>query len=104
MSAGSYLVLWTTQGDELDVSPDVSVQSLDAARQRYIDSFGNVDSILTLTQMNGEDISILASQLVAWQMSTPESRAAEFAHHAAKMEEGATHRAIYGEDPTGEEL
>ena len=102
MSAGSYLVLWTTQGDELDVSPDVSVQSLDAARQRFIDSFGNLDSILTLTQMNGEDISILASQLVAWQMSTPESRAEGLAHEAAKMDEKASHRAIYGDDTVDE--
>ena len=76
--AYSFLRVWDAQGMliNLDIHDEPRI---DAAVTEWVDSGRTKDTVLHLTTLEGVPYTTLASNMVAWAHSTPESRKA-FAH------------------------
>jgi len=78
---GSWVILYDASDSawsfEVDDEPRI-----DAAVSRHIDSGGTVDTLLDLTTTDGFRTRIRASHVMAWFVSTPETRrrAVELSH------------------------
>lgn len=68
-----FLRLWDHHGGCVDVGLDEEPR-VDAAVQLWIDSGRQRDTVLSLVTVEGTTFRILASTIVAWMESTPESR------------------------------
>ena len=73
VARGTYLKLFDAQGEIYCVSADDEPR-VDAGVSAWIDCGGTRDVLLDLTMLEGSTLKILASQIVAWAVSTPEHR------------------------------
>jgi hypothetical protein len=62
---------------------------IDAAVTSWLDSGGSRDSLLDLTLIDGSEYRVIASHVVAWSISSPESRQRFIEHQAAMRDERA---------------
>ncbi len=90
---------WVCLYDGTDSCWTVSVDDeprIDAGVSRHIDSGGHTDTLLDLATTEGAPLRIRASQVVAWFVSTPETRARAVELTKAQEEERAANRQRVG--------
>ena len=75
---------------------------IDAAVTRYVETSGAQDTLLDLTATHGVTVRLLASECVAWEVSTPSSRFAEVVLAKREDDESREHQkaAGYKDDTT----
>jgi len=84
----TWLVVYERDG--LFVYVDVGDEPrVDAAVTSWLDSGGSRDSLLDLTLIDGSGYRVIASHVVAWSVSSPESRLRTIEHSAAMRDEKA---------------
>ncbi len=88
-----WLTVWTLDGGRLSVRLDEESR-VDAAVQQWIDM--ERDTILHMTILGDRQVAYLASQVVGWVPSTPESRLLETMQEARDLEEKRANRAAAG--------
>lgn len=88
----SYLKIWEDQGVSCCMPEDES--ALDAAVSHYLDT--SRDSLVHMTQINGDHYVIRASQILAWRLVTSTGRRKDMESKAAQAEEERTLKAEFG--------
>ena len=95
MSCGTFVAVWTRDGDTVSVVVDEEPR-ISAAVSQHIESGGTRDGVLDMTLVNGAVFCVRASEVTSWAISTPESRAAQRAWEAALDEEEETNKRARG--------
>ena len=92
---GSWVCLYDGPDSNWNVSLDDEPR-IDAGVSSYIDSGGNVDTLLDITTVDGAALRIRASTVVAWFVSTPETRRRSVDLGRMQAEERAANRQSAG--------
>lgn len=101
MTPGTYCSVWLIDGDHLEVAAE-DAPRIDAAVDAYLASGGTRDNIIPLTGAPGNEISVLASYVVGWTVTTPETRERRWERKAALDAESREYRhanGIFDADP-----
>jgi hypothetical protein len=91
---------WVCIYDALDSLWTVGVDDeprVDAAVSRYLDSGGTTDTLLDLTTIENETLRIRASLVVAWFVSSPETRRRSVEVESMQKSEHAANRQATGQ-------
>lgn len=92
MSAPSYLQVW--EEDSAIKIHASCLQSIDAAVLQWRER--GIDSVLNLETWAGEPVTLLASRITSWLLSTPEGRQREIEMEAELRAEVQHNRAAVG--------
>lgn len=87
-----WIQVWTSDGGFLCVALDEEPR-IDAAVQRWVDM--ERDTVLSMSGLNG-DVRYLASQIVGWIASTPQTRALDCLQIARDRDETRANRTAAG--------
>lgn len=90
---GTYLRVYDHDEARVDVDPSEEPR-IDAAVTAWLDT--RRDSLLRLTCMDGAELTILASAVQSWLLSTPESRRRSIEQEAAGLAEVRESRIALG--------
>lgn len=87
MPVGDYIKLFDSDGSFYIIDPKYE-QTIDAAVTRYIDSGKTIDTLLDLELAEGASFRFLASKIIGWIYTTPETRKAylDFTHSVFQEE------------------
>lgn len=90
---GSYLKVWESDGTNCTIMP-TDKHAIDAAVQAWLDT--GRDSLVYLSQINGDEYITLASRITSWRVVTPEGRRKQIELDAMSKDEDKTLKAEYG--------
>lgn len=93
-SPGTYTIV--CRNDDMALNVLESVDSIDARTQEWLTSSRTRDSWVSLTNVDGDEVRVLASSITALIVSTPEGRRKQAAFRYASREELVAHQREVG--------
>jgi hypothetical protein len=97
---GTYIIV--CRNDDMALNVTDSIDSVDARTQEWLSSGKTRDSWVSLTNIDGDEVRVLASSVTALILSTPEGRRRQAAFRFASQEEQKVLRAEAGFPPGDE--
>ena len=93
MDLGTYLIVWDTDGSSYHAQSRF-LNRIGEAVQTYLDT--GRDSLLQLTALTGDVYVLRASNVLMWQVTTPDGRRAEVEMQVALQVEEQSLKADFG--------